>query len=152
MFLASTLDVRRSALGVFFNHPKKVPPPTPDGREGRLFPPEQSSKSAQLLPELKRCRNKNFYKSYTIFHDPRESPNHGSKDVDLKGRSWRENLRTLAEACDARSSFVCAICVRKNRAASPDPSWSHIQTCSTQTSGELCFLSRRMIRTTARSG
>src|SRR4029077_12329027 len=24
--------------------PKKVPPPTPDGREGRLFPPEQSSK------------------------------------------------------------------------------------------------------------
>src|SRR5205807_3471403 len=25
--------------------PKKVPPPTPDGREGRLFPPEQSSKS-----------------------------------------------------------------------------------------------------------
>jgi hypothetical protein len=26
------------------NHPKKVPPPTPVGREGRLFPPEQSSK------------------------------------------------------------------------------------------------------------
>jgi hypothetical protein len=23
---------------------KKVPPPTPDGREGRLFPPEQSAK------------------------------------------------------------------------------------------------------------
>src|SRR5439155_19803784 len=22
--------------------PKKLPPPTPDGREGRLFPPEQS--------------------------------------------------------------------------------------------------------------
>jgi hypothetical protein len=55
------------------NHPKKVPPPTPDGREGRLFPPEQSSKSAQLLPELKRCRNKNFYK-YAVFPGaPRES-------------------------------------------------------------------------------
>jgi hypothetical protein len=39
-------------------HPKKVPPPTPDGREGRLFPPEQSSKAGQLLAELKGCRNK----------------------------------------------------------------------------------------------
>ena len=28
----------------FGRHPKKVPPPTPDGREGRLFPPEQSGK------------------------------------------------------------------------------------------------------------
>ena len=24
------------------SYPKKLPPPTPDGREGRLFPPEQS--------------------------------------------------------------------------------------------------------------
>src|SRR6266478_7071339 len=31
---------------------KKVPPPTPDGREGRLFPPEQSSKTLRLLNEL----------------------------------------------------------------------------------------------------
>jgi hypothetical protein len=43
-----------------FSHPKKVPPPTPDGREGRLFPPEQSSKVAELLAELNRCRKKIF--------------------------------------------------------------------------------------------
>ena len=39
---------------------KNGPPPMPDGREGRLFPPEQSCKSAQLLAELKGCRNKFF--------------------------------------------------------------------------------------------
>ena len=32
--------------------PKKIPPPTPEGREGRLFPPEQSSKTAQQVNEL----------------------------------------------------------------------------------------------------
>jgi hypothetical protein len=29
------------AADFFVIAPKKVPPPTPDGREGRLFPPEQ---------------------------------------------------------------------------------------------------------------
>ncbi len=38
--------------------PKKVPPPTPDGREGRLFPPEQSYKTALLVVELIDSRNK----------------------------------------------------------------------------------------------
>ena len=38
--------------------PKKVPPPTPDGREGRLFPPEQSWKTALLVTELGFGRNK----------------------------------------------------------------------------------------------
>ena len=37
---------------------KKVPPPTPDGREGRLFPPEQSWKTAMLVIELTGRRNK----------------------------------------------------------------------------------------------
>ena len=37
---------------------KKVPPPTPDGREGRLFPPEQSWKTALLVIELTGRRNK----------------------------------------------------------------------------------------------
>src|SRR6266436_5409275 len=37
---------------------KKVPPPTPDGREGRLFPPEQSWKTALLVIELTGHRNK----------------------------------------------------------------------------------------------
>jgi hypothetical protein len=63
MFLAATLDVGYSTFGLGrylqFN-PKKVPPPTPDGREGRLFPPEQSSKAVVLVAELYRCRNKKF--------------------------------------------------------------------------------------------
>src|SRR6266581_3407678 len=37
---------------------KKVPPPTPDGREGRLFPPEQSWKTLTLLIELAAGSNK----------------------------------------------------------------------------------------------
>jgi hypothetical protein len=45
-------------LGVGFIHPKKIPPPTSEGREGRLFPPEQSSKTVELLTELLTARNK----------------------------------------------------------------------------------------------
>jgi hypothetical protein len=41
---------------------KKIPPPTPEGREGRLFPPEQSSKTAQLLNELYASGNKILHK------------------------------------------------------------------------------------------
>src|SRR5205807_5310920 len=52
-------DVRPWVLSSI--QPQKSTAPHADGREGRLFPPEQSSKSGQLLPELKRCRNKNFY-------------------------------------------------------------------------------------------
>src|SRR5436190_21363321 len=85
--LSWTLSVRRWAFGVFFNYPKKVPPPTPDGREGRLFPPEQSSKICQLLAELKRCRNKNLYKLYSPF---RQLPRKPSDNVDLKGHSCSE--------------------------------------------------------------
>jgi len=36
----------------------KIPPPTPDGREGRLFPPEQSWKTSTLLNEVTVDRNK----------------------------------------------------------------------------------------------
>ena len=37
---------------------KKVPPPTSDGREGRLFPPEHSSKTGLLVTELRGGGNK----------------------------------------------------------------------------------------------
>jgi len=37
------LAIGRLALGFVLFDLKKVPPPTPDGREGRLFPPEQST-------------------------------------------------------------------------------------------------------------
>src|SRR5207248_9515888 len=61
MFLAATLDVGYSTFGLGcylqFN-PKKVPPPTPDGREGRLFPPEQSWKTLTLVNELTVGGNK----------------------------------------------------------------------------------------------
>jgi hypothetical protein len=40
--------------------PKKVPPPTSDGREGRLFPPEHSSKTGLLVAELRGGGNKIF--------------------------------------------------------------------------------------------
>ena len=49
------------AFGVgrsLFLSPKEVPPPTPDGREGRLFPPEQSWKTLRLLNELAAGGNK----------------------------------------------------------------------------------------------
>jgi hypothetical protein len=72
-------NIGRCALSVFFSRyssksvstskekeadfrlQKKVPPPTPDGREGRLFPPEQSSKALRLLNELQAGRNNFFY-------------------------------------------------------------------------------------------
>jgi hypothetical protein len=60
---------------------KKVPPPTPDGREGRLFPPEQSWKTALQVIELTGRRNKILHelmqqggglaKNLKIFRSPR---------------------------------------------------------------------------------
>ena len=47
-----------SSVVIRFFVPKKVPPPTPDRREGRLFPPEQSLKTSRLLNELVGRRNK----------------------------------------------------------------------------------------------
>jgi len=43
---------------------KKLPPPTPDRREGRLFPPEQSWKTSRLLNELPADRNKFYMKKF----------------------------------------------------------------------------------------
>jgi hypothetical protein len=43
---------------------KKLPPPTPDRREGRLFPPEQSWKTSRLLNELPADRNKFYVKKF----------------------------------------------------------------------------------------
>src|SRR5437588_8122426 len=116
------LDVRRWVFSSM--RPKKVPPPTPDGREGRLFPPEQSSKSAQLLTELNRCRNKNFHKlccSYGAI----VNRNPAGRNFPLEGSlraAFCPNFSPVAEADNARFNFTCAICDRKNRAASPDHS------------------------------
>jgi hypothetical protein len=42
----------RRAVRWQLHQPKKVPPPTPEGREGRLFPPEHSFKSEFAISEL----------------------------------------------------------------------------------------------------
>ena len=51
---------------------KKVPPPTPDRREGRLFPPEQSWKTSTLLNELLAGGNK-FYRKNSHMRQRRKS-------------------------------------------------------------------------------
>src|SRR5712692_1302974 len=92
MFLAATLDVGYSTFGVGrclqFN-PKKYRPPRPMGVKGGCSPQNNLTKSGQLLPDLKRCCNKNFYK-YTAL--PRAAGNQAldHEDVDL-GRPcvWR---------------------------------------------------------------
>jgi hypothetical protein len=56
------------------------------GVKGGCSPQNNLLKSAQLLPELKGCRNKNFDK-YAIFSGaPRQSEIPGTEDVDVKGR------------------------------------------------------------------
>src|ERR1700730_6102402 len=82
--------------------PKKVPPPTPDGREGRLFPPEQSSKSVLLVTELEGCRNKILRKIIGLNPiSPRPRADAGSHC-----RFFRcSEMRRLAQFRTARSSF-----------------------------------------------
>ena len=56
----------RSRRGsAFMRFDKKVPPPTSEGREGRLFPPEQSSKDADEVSELPCGRNRFLLSSRT---------------------------------------------------------------------------------------
>src|SRR5467141_1240356 len=68
------LSVEGSALDVFFFSQKKYRPPRPMGVKGGCSPQNNLPKSGQLLPELKRCRNKYFCKSYSPFRNPLVSP------------------------------------------------------------------------------
>jgi hypothetical protein len=61
LFAYSSPVISSSSFGF---RPKKLPPPTPDRREGRLFPPEQSSKTSRLLNELPVDRNKFYVKKF----------------------------------------------------------------------------------------
>src|SRR5882724_11780255 len=73
--LVSTLDVGRFLSAKLYRASvrdrtlaiKKLPPPTPDGREGRLFPPEQSSKTSRLLNELRADGNNFMQKNFDPF-------------------------------------------------------------------------------------
>src|SRR6266705_2661776 len=58
---------------------KKLPPPTPDGREGRLFPPEQSWKTSRLVNELAAGSNK-------ILHEPTRTIVIFAKEISILGR------------------------------------------------------------------
>src|SRR5438128_2504153 len=148
------LSVEGSALDVFFFSPKKYRPPRPMGVKGGCSPQNNLPKSAQLLAELKGCRNKNLYKRYSHFSGPMASQSLPTRMSIWKGRSSADycptNRRTLAEPCEARFTFICGTCDRKNRAASPDRFWSRIRTCSIQTFGGRCSLFRRTIRMTVR--
>src|SRR5438309_7682161 len=97
MFLAATLDVGYSTfdLGRYLQfNPKKVPPPTPDGREGRLFPPEQSSKTPLLVIELTGRRNKILCElmQRTTRFVKNLSPNLAAPDSSFNRRHWRSAL------------------------------------------------------------
>src|SRR6266403_5474602 len=156
--LASKLSVESSAacsrilseLDVFLFSPKKYRPPRPMGVKGGCSPQNNLPKSGQLLPELKRCRYKNFYKSYGPFRNPLVSPVRMSILRVIPAIWTAKNFQPLAQGCDARFNFTCAMCVGKNRAVSPDRFWSRIPTCSTRTFAEQSFLYRRMLRRTAR--
>src|ERR1700719_2435987 len=69
----SDFNIGCSASGVFFT-PKKYRPPRPMGVKGGCSPQNNLPKSGQLLPELKRCRNKYFYKLYSPFRNSLVSP------------------------------------------------------------------------------
>src|SRR5713226_2091152 len=65
-------DVRPWALSSI-QPKKKYRPPRPMGVKGGCSPHNNLPTSGQLLPELKRCRNKNFYK-YTALPRSRGQP------------------------------------------------------------------------------
>jgi len=87
----------------FSFHPKKVPPPTPDGREGRLFPPEQSSKTLVLVIELTGRRNRILREllQRIISLARNLSPNPASS-----GNSFERNWRL---AVDDKEKNLCGI-------------------------------------------
>src|SRR6266566_9053188 len=79
---------------------KKVPPPTPDGREGRLFPPEQSWKTSRLVNELTAGGNKILHElTRTIVIFAKEISILGGPQLDRAGiitSRLRRSLRKLA--------------------------------------------------------
>src|SRR2546429_4181923 len=81
---------------------KKVPPPTPEGREGRLFPPEQSWKTALLVIELTGRRNK-------ILHELMRSGAGFAKKMSIFGACW---VRRLAIGRDESQPKACGNSLR----------------------------------------
>jgi hypothetical protein len=92
----------RDALAeIFFirlrGYRKKVPPPTPDGREGRLFPPEQSWKTLTLVNELTASGNKFLPELIR-----------GTVGIAKKMSIFRAHLLNLGSLCVRTQCGACA--------------------------------------------
>jgi len=81
-------------VGRFLFSPKKVPPPTPDGREGRLFPPEQSWKTSVLVIELTGRRNKILRE---LMRRPAKFAKNLSPNPASPGSSFNRNWRSALD-------------------------------------------------------
>jgi hypothetical protein len=92
------LDVQRWAVLRLL--PKKVPPPAPDGREGRLFPPEQSWKTAELVIELAIGGNKIL----------QEVMQRAEQICNKHETASNSKLNSVTEA-PAAASPCCTICI-----------------------------------------
>jgi len=90
------------SVGRFLFRFKKVPPPTPDGREGRLFPPEQSWKTALLVIELTGRRNK-------ILHELMRRGAGFAKKLSIFRACW---VRRLAIGRDETQPKACGNSLR----------------------------------------
>src|SRR3981081_607189 len=109
-------SLRRSS---FRFRPKKLPPPTPDRREGRLFPPEQSSKTSRLLNELPADRNKFYVKKFAWKDEARKKRISNAfgfnssfviRASSFPLRIWRARFDCVTRVARARvavSSFTC---------------------------------------------
>ena len=109
---------------------KNYRPPHPRGREGRLFPPEQSQKTLRLLNELPAGGNKILYEN---FHIPRQPLLPLQKKDELEkindnvrfGKAFGTGLKSqrdrVARGRVAVSSFTCVSCMTtpRPRAALP---------------------------------
>jgi hypothetical protein len=110
------------------HQPKKVPPPTPEGHEGRLFPPEQSFKSEAEIPDLtSACKKKilppsgkKFQPALTLPREARRSLRNrlslrcaGPSGIGLGWDGWDErsfsNHNFIAAAAGIEPSDVTAI-------------------------------------------
>src|SRR5882724_11288226 len=110
--------------------PKKLPPPTPDRREGRLFPPEQSWKTSRLLNELPADRNNFYLKNFNtqdvakltdeMNEETRMSNDEGNSNDETRKKIksplviWRLDFFIFQEgSCFARRDIVADPSLRK---------------------------------------
>jgi hypothetical protein len=91
---------------------KKLPPPTPDGCEGRLFPPEQSWKTLRLLNEPSSRWQQIFFEKFLVASTAvaarqRQEINHvGNQKTKPEQRDvWRRERAGEMGCTSARRGF-----------------------------------------------